>query len=215
VTARCRSTCEGNQAIGPYNSGLKRPGATRVLLKEHVVIVLLVGPSQVGKTSTYKAVQDRFPGCVFEHLDGLASSWAIRHSWIKQESVGLLREFCQPNDDLFLAIGLQAIADLAAREDGKHLVIDIGAGFQQASYSARLPMLFPTVLLIADPKVAFKRRPEKERQNRRTLEDYTACEFSPHRRRLYDACQYKIDTAHLTREQAANELECVLRRVLV
>jgi hypothetical protein len=180
------------------------------------MIALIVGPSRVGKTKTWEAVESRFPNCVFRHLDGLAARWALKHGWIERECVSMLRDFCKPSDDMFLAIGLQAIADLAAREPGKPLVVDVGAGFQQASYAPRLPGLYETILIIAEPKVAYGRRPEIAKPGRkpRRFEDYEKGEFSTHRRQLYDGCQHKIDSTSLTKEQAADELERVLRQVL-
>jgi replication-associated recombination protein RarA len=40
------------------------------------VIVLLIGPSGVKKTSSYRAIAQQFWDCAFERLDGLASRWA-------------------------------------------------------------------------------------------------------------------------------------------
>jgi hypothetical protein len=176
------------------------------------MIVLLIGPSGVGKTKTYQAIEGQFPDWVFRHLDGLASDYAHGMGWIAEAEVSVLNGFTK-NRDQFLAIGLQAIADLAARNEGRHLVIDVGAGFQDATYSTRLPDQYPTIALIADPAVAharWKSRPA----NTGSLDWFIGREFSESRRTMYDRAREKIDTTSLTIEQAADRLAPALRRIL-
>jgi hypothetical protein len=176
------------------------------------MIVLLIGPSGVGKTKSYQVIVDRFPEWVFRHLEGLASEYAFGMRWIAQAEVSVLNAFTKHRDH-FLAIGLQAIADLAARNEGRHLVIDVGAGFQDATYSTRSPDQYPTIALLADLAVAhvrWKSRPE----NTGSLREYIEQEFSEARRTLYDRARERIDTTNLRIEQAADLLAEALRRIL-
>src|SRR5262249_41755300 len=101
----------------------------------------------------------------------------------------------------------------AARNEGRHLVIDIGAGFQDATYSIRLPCHFPTIALIADSEVAYGRwrtRPG----NTKTREEYERIEFTDARRALYDRSRMKIDSTLLSVDQVADHLVISLARVI-
>jgi hypothetical protein len=176
------------------------------------MIVLLVGPSAVGKTSAFQAVESQCPDAVFRHLDGLAAEYAKRHGWIADEDVHVLREHAK-NDDHFLAIGLQAIADLAARTEGKHLIIDVGAGFQEATYATRLPYYYPAIALIASQDVVY-RRWRRLPNNTLSIEQFSEREFSERRRALYGRCQHQIDTTCLSLEDTAAQLATALRGIL-
>jgi hypothetical protein len=193
--------------------GESEPGVIRCKAgKGLAVIALLVGPSGVGKTKTYEAVESRFPRWTFRHLDGLASDYAKAMGWIAKAEVSVLNSYAK-NRDHFLAIGLQAVADLVARNDGRHLVIDVGAGFQVASYATRLPNQYPTIALLCDETEAHRRwqtRPD----NKGTLEEYRRVEFAEARRVLYERAHEKIDTTQLTIAHAADALAAALRRLL-
>jgi hypothetical protein len=176
------------------------------------VIVLLVGPSAVGKTSAYKAIESQFPDAIFRHLDGLASEYALRHGWITDTDVTQLRRHAK-NDEHFLAIGLQAIADLAALTERKHLIIDVGAGFQDANYAMRLPLSYPTIALLASRDVVYSRWRHRP-NNILSIEQFCKSEFSVLRQALYERCPHQIDTTYLSPEETAAQLATILRGIL-
>ena len=177
------------------------------------MIVLLVGPSGVGKTETYQAIEDRFPAWVFRHLDGLATRYARGMGWIAAEaSVHELDRYAK-NPEHFLAIGLQAITELAAQNPGRHLVIDVGAGFQKASYATRLPSQYLTIAIIADLPAVHARWGSRA-GNSADLSWYMEREFSPARRSLYDRAHERIDTTRLSIGQAGDRLAEALQKLL-
>ena len=175
-------------------------------------IILILGPSGVGKTSAYRAVEARFPECVFRHLDGLAASFAHRNGWIGTANVHVL-DARTKSADHFLAIGLQAITDLSARDPDRPLVVDVGAGFQNGSYATRLPAQYPTIALVAAPEEVHKRWATRP-GNSGALSAFVAREFNAHRMAVYDRCRTRIDTTNLTREQTAEALALALRQLL-
>jgi shikimate kinase len=175
-------------------------------------IVLIVGPSGVGKTAASQAVKPAFPELVFDDLDGLAARWAHSKGWIDQANVHLLRQTIG-NDDLFLVRGLEAINDLAKRSLDRSIVIDVGAGFQVATPARYLCECHSCITITAAPEVAFKRIRE-ERNDRRTLQEYINEEFNPHRTSVYDSSQHRIDTTNLTLEQTTQQLTDILRQIL-
>ena len=119
------------------------------------MIVLIVGPSGVGKTTSYLTAQSQFPDVVFDHLDGLAARWATQKGIIDRESVTLLDRTVS-NAELFLSIGLLSIGKLEGENPGKHIVIDMGAGFQVARTAARLHRICRVITITADVEVAFQ-----------------------------------------------------------
>jgi shikimate kinase len=175
------------------------------------MIVLLVGPSGVGKTSAYQAIEGRFAECVFRHLDGLASRWAMELNRIEREDISLLRNYLA-DDELLLGIGLQAVGDLAGRNPGKPLIIDVGAGFQDAKSAAHLARLFTVVAIVGEPRVVYERA-KCHRAESRTFEEYRDVEYSAHRISVYEQCRYSIDTTAYSLEQTADRLDATLRQL--
>jgi len=173
-------------------------------------IVLLVGAVGVGKTSVIKSIRE--DGWVCRDLDGLAAEWAVRLCLIETASVQLLRDTVK-NDELFLAVGLQAIGDLAGRDADKHLLIDVGAGFHDANYAKYLHRVFPTITLVCDRVVAYGRL-ISVRGDERDLAGYTQAEFNEHRRKVYDRSRYKFDTTRLTLAETVERVTATLRDIL-
>lgn len=178
------------------------------------MIVLLVGPSGVGKTAAYRKIEDEgtFLNCIFRHLDGLATKWGVVQGWLEKESVSLLRQHLN-DDQLFLAFGLESIGDLAGRNPDKHLVVDVGAGFQDARSARYLSRIHKTIAITGKPKNVFQRI-RKNRGDKRTFSDYRAMEFSSHRMKIYENCHHKIDTTRQTLDETAAELSEVLAKLL-
>jgi shikimate kinase len=164
-------------------------------------IVLIVGPSGVGKTTASQAIRPEFPELTFDDLDDLAARWAHSKGLIDRADVHLLNRTIG-NADSFLLRGLEAISDLAERNKDRSIVIDVGAGFQVSS-----------ITIIAAPEVAYKRIRE-QRNDSRTLQGYINEEFNRHRTSVYDASQHRIDTTNLTIEQTTQQLADFLRQLL-
>ena len=116
------------------------------------MIVLIVGPSGVGKTTASQAVKPELPSCVFESLDDLAAGWAYGTRILPQADVHLLYRMLKA--EKFLEAGLHAIADLATRNENRPLVIDVGAGFQVAAGARELHKRHPCITITAAPEVA-------------------------------------------------------------
>lgn len=185
--------------------------ASRVFWGQRVQkIVLLLGPSGVGKTKTYEQIAGQFSDWSMLHLDGLASRWGLRHKWIDRECVSRLRAFCG-NDDLFLAVSMQAIADHAAHHQHLHILVDVGAGFQAAPLASQLPRLYTCIALLCSPDVAYGRISGRPEGYKGTRAGYEADEFNARRQRVYRASHHTINTDRLTLDEAAAELARILR----
>ena len=175
-------------------------------------IVLIVGPSGVGKTAAYEAIEDRFPTCIFRHLDGLASSWGVEHGRLARESVSMLRAHID-DDQLFLAFGLESIGRLAGRHPEKNLVVDVGAGFQDAHGAEHLCRVHTLIAITGDPRAIYERK-RRHRGEERSFGDYCKVEFSSHRRTVYARPHHSIDTTDLSQEETAGKLESLIDSIL-
>ena len=175
-------------------------------------VILIVGPSGVGKTSAYQAIQERFPNCVARHLDGLASDWAVELGWFPVASVSLLRSHIN-DDQLFLAFGLESIGMLASRNPQMHLVIDVGAGFQDARSAENLHRIHDVISITADPLVVY-RRICNHRGEKRSFEDYKAQEFSERRIKVYSQTRHLIDTSSLSLRDTADRLTSIIQKLI-
>ncbi len=175
------------------------------------MIVLIVGPSGVGKTTSYLAAQSQFPDVIFDNLDGLAARWAMQQGVIDRESVSLLNRIVN-NAELFLSIGLLSIGKLQGESPGKHIVIDVGAGFQVARNAANLHRIFRIITITAEVEVAY-RRILQARSDSRTLDDYRRDEFSSRRNDVYRSAHHTIDSSRQSQEQTANKLIDILRQI--
>lgn len=168
------------------------------------MIVLIVGPSGVGKTTSYLAAESHFPGVVFHHLDGLAARWGVQKGIVARESVTLLNRTV--NDaEVFLAIGLLAIGKLEGENPGNHVVIDMGAGFQVARTAAQLHRIFRVIAITADVEVAFERI-TKARKDSRSLEQYRQQEFASNRVAVYRSAHHTIDSSRQCEAETAHQL---------
>lgn len=174
-------------------------------------IVLVIGPSGIGKSSICCAVKDRLPECAFDHLDDLAARHAKELRIITRANVHDLRSRLN-DDERFLRIGLEAIRSLAAKLASKCLIVDVGAGFQVAPSARHLHKLYPLVAITASPEAAHRRfvqyRVPRER------DEFDRTEFSEHRSKVYDSAHHRIDATNLTLSQTAEKFSEVLRRIL-
>jgi shikimate kinase len=175
-------------------------------------IALLVGPAGAGKTTAIQLAQKAAPQYLFRCLDADATDYALRQRWIAERSIFALADNVK-NRDHFLAVGLQAIADLAARQEEKSVLFDVGSGFQDATYAPLLPSFYPTIYLWCDPPIAYGRWKARGREAL-TLTAYKRSEFTEHRHALYAHSHCCIDTSWLTPGQVAERLLGVLPQIL-
>lgn len=176
------------------------------------MIILIVGPSGVGKTTTYQVAESHFPDVVFRNLDGLAARLALECELIDRECVSLLRRTMN-DDSQFLAFGKEAINKLAGQNPGKHLIIDVGAGFQVAPAADKLHRIHTVIALTAEPSVAYKRIREA-RDDSRTFERYKNDEYSARRVAVYRSAQHKIDTSHQSEQETAEAFIALLHELI-
>lgn len=173
--------------------------------------VLVVGPSGIGKSWTFDAVRHRFPTCAFGDLDLVASKWAVRQGIIAQNDVQVLRRYI-PDDQLFLAFGLQSIGAFVIENANKRAVIDVGAGFQVGRSAEHLHTLHPLISIEASLPAAYQRFVNN--RGLRDQSDFFNSEFSNHRRKVYESAHQRIETTSLTAEETAERFTLALQIII-
>lgn len=163
------------------------------------MIVLIVGPSGVGKTATYRAAESHFPNLIFRDLDRLSATWAVDNELVAEPRVTLLNQEIA-DAELFLDIGLVAIGKLAGEHPNRHLVVDFGAGFQVARTARQLHRVFQVIAITAKPEVAYQRI-KAARNDERTFERYRQEEYAPNRVAVYNSAQHSIDSSTQTEDE--------------
>jgi shikimate kinase len=169
------------------------------------MIVLVIGPSGVGKSTLVGLVKVLFTDFEFCHLDDEAADYAHRNGLISHPDVQMIVAF---GWERFLEIGKESLNELAA-STSRHLVVDVGAGFLQTNAFIPLLQQFPSIC-ISGSKEAAHQRCSLRKNERRDFAEYCSIEFSKSRLTMYGLCHHTIDTTHLTEEQSAEKLSRIL-----
>jgi shikimate kinase len=177
------------------------------------VSVLVIGPSGVGKSAALRFAETSVSDCHFSSLDDLAQDRgrALKKIGSKEE-VNDLRSKLN-DDDEFLRLGVEAVDELVAGVLRRHHVIDIGAGFMDAAAIADWFRQHTLIALLASPEVTHARI-KQARDDKRTLEQYKAQEFSPARKALYGQAVYTINAECKSPEELGCRLTSLLLGIL-
>lgn len=174
-------------------------------------IVLIVGPSGIGKSSSLDRIKHNYPDCAFGNLDDLASIRGVELQLIDAQCIHTLRRHLN-DDQLLLAFGMQTVGEFSARNGDKHVIVDVGAAFQDARSAQYLYRIHAVIALTADPDEAFERFVQNRQP--RDREEFLQREFSGHRKLVYANANRVIDTNKKTLEQSAALLDETLRHLL-
>jgi hypothetical protein len=176
-------------------------------------MVLVIGPSGVGKSSSLKIAEAAVPGCVFTSLDDLARDRGRSLGLIgSDEGVNALRQKLR-NDNQFLSVAIEAANEFASNAPGRHPVIDVGAGFMDASTVVDWFRQHTLIALLAPAEIVHARM-RKARDDSRTLGQYKAQEFSTVRQGLYRQAIYTINADCASAEQLGCRLASLLLGII-
>jgi shikimate kinase len=157
------------------------------------MVILVIGPSGVGKSDYGGHAAQVIPDCRFFDLDALVSQRAgVRASQL----------LGQIGHDAFLDRCQQEMAAITQSRTQGIAIVVVGAGvFDSGRFGAWLSgHAGPTIAVVAPPDEVYRRGGERNRN--RTLEQFTATEYSQRRQSLYKAAKYQFDVAGLQVNEA-------------
>ncbi|MFX0543676.1 shikimate kinase [Roseovarius sp. S4756] len=180
---------------------------------ESPVIVFVVGPSGVGKSTIvrtfFKTAGLRFK---YTSLDNIAAQYGQRRGLIETaRAQDLLKTL---GAEAFFLAGMSALFQQVGASNPKRIhVVDVGAGFQNALSMKYMSALHPMIYIHASYKVAYERFFEHRNQGR-TFEMHIEHEFSPTRNAIYRSASSRIETDTLSVEDAAAQFGSIIRKLV-
>ena len=164
-------------------------------------IILLLGPSGIGKTTITKAVLQKVKGINFVVLDNLAHKMARESGLIdKRDDLTALIKALEYDRQRFFEYGLMALENHIADTKGKVLV-DVGTGFLDAPHSINWVRSKPSICLFAEPQAAFLRF-KKARKLDVSYEQFMTTQYCKPRINVYKSADIVLKTDDLTEQQA-------------
>lgn len=153
--------------------------------------LLVIGPSGVGKSTAIAFASRSLDECRFVQLDRITRDLGRERGLIgATEGINALRQRLR-NDEAFLRIGQHAVEQLD-HQDGGLLVVDVGAGFLDAS-SVREWLRESTSVALLAPCEVVHGRIVRGRTDPRSLTEYAAQEYTEQRRSLYAQATYSVN----------------------
>jgi shikimate kinase len=155
------------------------------------MVILVIGPSGVGKSECGKYAEVVIPDCHFFDLDEIVSKRSGTRADLLLGRIGpdAFLDFCKTEVDAISKSYIQGIA-----------VVAVGAGALQSLRAGAWLSQHPgPTLAVFAPAEEVRRRP---RNQHRRIEEFKATEFSQHRQGLYEAAKCKVIVAGLTVEEA-------------
>jgi shikimate kinase len=166
------------------------------------MIIFLIGPSGVGKTTLGEFAGETVAGCKFYDLDKLV-----------EERTGkpASRLLPQIGNDEFLEKCKEAIRDLDCNDADKLCVVAIGAGALQSEKALNWLKHHETVAITAPATDVYKRG--GRRNENRTLESFKDTEYSSRRREIYSSANHVLPVDALPVEEAKKQFVKLLSSI--
>jgi len=174
------------------------------------IIILLYGPSGVGKSSAIVLASTQMSAVRFESLDQLAQDFGRRRRLIGPDQGILDLSNTLANADRLLEVGKEAVAELVGKGSRQVVVLDIGAGFLDAMDMPNWLRSNTPVVMMAPPKVVHDRI-VAARNDQRSFAQYRAQEFSEDRLRLYHLAHFTMNADCSTVSLLGDRLVNLLR----
>jgi|GEM_PF-5163707 len=165
------------------------------------MIVLLIGPSGVGKSSCGEYASQNLSSCEFHDLDDLVAKATGSTACL------VLRE--QGNDG-FIEICQRILSKIETepRNKVKLSLVAVGAGALQSHRANEWLKRYTTVLVSAPEAEVFNRNPLGRERN---YLEFCRTEYSSRRQSIYNAATHKIFVGGLTKNDAQSEVLKYLR----
>lgn len=167
------------------------------------MLILLVGPSGVGKTTEGRAVCERIPDCEFHDIDDLIGKSQNRQASQLLPEVGA---------DRFAEISLDVVEAVSKDCADKIGLAAVGAGTLESRSTIEWLRNYVTVAITAPAEEVYRR---DRLRFQRTLKKFTKVEYSDYRMSIYNSATYQHPVSGLSLEQASEELFRLLTEIIL
>ncbi len=153
-------------------------------------LFLIIGPSGVGKTS---AINNLIPS------DKLLKFTLDSIIKVDDKEPSISKYFSRIGNKAFFERSIEAIEKLKSQNHNNTILIDVGAGSFDWPGCVETYLKYAIISLTGDREILYNLILNRQNE-KRSLDQYIASEFMPHKAELYDKAQFKIDTSNIDLE---------------
>lgn len=170
------------------------------------MVILVIGPSGVGKTTYGRHVEEVIPECQFFDIDRL-----VHKRWNKS----VRQQLHDDGNNAFFKRCQQVVDGLLQHCNESVGIAALGAGALQSDLVSTWLSNYPdpTIAIVADPDEVYRRG--KQRNQNRTFEQFREMEYSQRRKDLYNIAQYQCYVSKLSLEEAKHYFADMIRNILI
>lgn len=167
------------------------------------MMLLIVGPSGVGKSTLGLGAKNGIALYEFQDLDNLVKSRTGK-------SAGkLLPEI---KNDAFLELCRHEVIVLETKYSSKLCAVAVGAGALQSDHALEWLSGYQTLAITAPAGEVFARG--GERNKNRTLAQFEETEYSSRRLEIYDSAAHKVAVDGLSIQQAQQKFDLAIESII-
>ena len=155
------------------------------------MLILLIGPSGVGKTSLGNYASTKLSNCKFDDIDSLIA---------KENDTEKATEVLNKNGpEIFFQKSVEIVENIKNQDDSQLYLIAVGAGTLESHQSKNWLNNYITISITAPPEEVRVRDPSK---SKRDFQKFKMTEYSPFRLSLYQSANFNFPVDGLNETEA-------------